>query len=58
MGLRILFFEDQRTIVCTTGFLKPSVTPEGELDEALRLRAVHLDHKQAGALHLLTGWGV
>ncbi len=58
MGLRILFFEDQRTIVCTTGFLKPSVTPEGELDEAVRLRGVYFDHKQAGSLHLLTGWGV
>jgi hypothetical protein len=58
MGLRIFFFEDQKTIVCTTGFLKPSVTPEGELDEAVRLRAAYFDHKQAGTLHLLTGWGV
>jgi len=58
MGLRILFFEDRRTMVCTTGFLKPSVTPEAELDEAVRLRDVYFDHKRAGSLHLLTGWGV
>ena len=58
MGLRVLFFEDQSTIVCTTGFLKPSVTPEGELDQAVQLRSVYFGHKQAGELHLLRGWGV
>jgi len=57
MGMRVLFFEDRRTIVCTTGFLKPRVTPEGELDEAVRLRDVYFDHKQAGTLLFLTGWG-
>jgi hypothetical protein len=57
-GLRVLFFEDQRAIVCTTGFLKLSVTPEGELAEAVRLRSVYFADKRAGSLQLLRGWGV
>lgn len=54
---RILFFEDGRTIICTSAFLKSSSTPDPEIERAVASRAEYFAHKPR-PFRILRGWGV
>ncbi|HEX7182063.1 MAG TPA: hypothetical protein VF756_09485 [Thermoanaerobaculia bacterium] len=53
---RILFFEDGMNIICTSGFLKLSSTPDIEIARAVEARAEYFAHKP-DRLRFLKGWG-
>ena len=59
LGLRVLFFLDGASIVCTNAFVKFGSTPEAELAEAVRLRFLYFEEKRSGfLLRFLQGWGI
>ena len=52
--LRILFFEDGKTIICTNAFLKETTTPDDQIDRAIIIRSRYFRNTNK----ILKGWGV
>jgi hypothetical protein len=56
---RILFFEDEKIIICVNAFMKPpGSTPESEIEKAVLRRDEYLADRASGSIRVLKGWSV
>ena len=58
---RILFFEDDMRIICTSAFLKQGSTPDHEIDRAIEIRQKYFRHgyfRHGKNPIILKGWGL
>jgi hypothetical protein len=53
---RILFFEDDKEIICANAFFKESSTPDHEIERAIIIRRCYFRAKARGRKHIRRGW--